>query len=757
MKPMSKFLFLCLFQSILLVPSLYASLHLGSIQGKVIDTEGGTPLGGARVVIQGSEKGQISDAFGGFSFEGLAEGAYQVEVSYLGYETQVKEIRVFAGQSSDAVFKLSGKALEMSEVNIEGAQREGLATLSRIDLGMRPVQSSQELLRSVPGLLIAQHAGGGKAEQIFLRGFDIDHGTDIAINVDGMPVNMVSHAHGQGYADLHFVIPETVERIDLRKGPYAVSDGNFATAGAVDFRTKDQLYQSLVKLEGSSYNSFRGLALLDLSSRENSNQSAYIGSEFLYSDGYFDSPQSLQRLNVFGKYRRFLNENKVLRLSASAFSSSWDASGQIPQRAVDQGLIGRFGAIDDTEGGNTSRYNVNLSLDQQLADGSRLEQRLFGTYYDFELYSNFTFFLEDSINGDQIRQKEGRSLLGYTTKWTKESSLAGLPWSSSAGLGFRYDGVKNNELSYTRNRTETMLPVALGNVSEVNTYVYSEQKLSFSDRLSLGLGLRLDRFSFGYEDLLEELYDPQKKTVNLVSPRINLDYQLSDGVGLYVKGGKGFHSNDSRVVLQEQTRDMVPAAWGADVGAFVKPDKRLLLQGAFWFLDLAQEFVYVGDAGIVEASGQSRRWGMDLSARWQPLDWLFVDADVNLSLPRAVEEEAGQDFIPLAPTRTSAGGVTFKGQSPLSGSVRYRYLGARPANEDWSLTAEGYFLLDAHLNLDLKNVSFNLSFLNMLNQEWNEAQFETESKLQGETESVSEIHFTPGAPRGMSLGFSWRW
>jgi outer membrane cobalamin receptor len=274
-----------------------------------------------------------------------------------------------------------------------------------------PVKSSQEIVRKVPELFIGQNAISGKAEQIFLRAFDIDHGSDIAISVYGIPLNMVSHAHGQGYADLHFVIPEKVEKIDFGKGTYYASKGDFATTGYVTFQTKEKLDKSSISIETGQFNTLRTLGMFNLLGNQKK-QSAYIATEYILTDGPFDSRQNFNRINLLGKYSAVLDDNSKFSVSASRFSSTWDASGQIPQRLVDNGTISRFGSVDDTEGGTTSRTNINASLSKPIDENTFLKANAFYSKYDFELYSNFMFFLEDPINGDQSKQKENRSIYG---------------------------------------------------------------------------------------------------------------------------------------------------------------------------------------------------------------------------------------------------------------------------------------------------------------------------------------------------------
>ena len=290
---------------------------------------------------------------------------------------------------------------------------------------MRGVNNSQEILRIIPGIVIGQHQGGGKAEQIFLRGFDADHGTDFRLDVDGLPINMVSHAHGQGFADSHFIIPETIDNVDFKKGPYTTEKGDFATTGFVDFNTKNVLNDNVVSIEGGEFKTFRGLLMMNLLNNKmrQKQQSWYVASEYRYSDAYFDSPQHFKRFNLFTKYNGKISKRSNLSFSATTFWSKWDASGQIPDRAVDKGIIGYYGAIDPKEGGITYRTNLNAQLLTSLDNGDIIKNQLFYSNSHFDLHTNFTFFLEDSVNGDQIRQRESRNLMGYNGSYQHSSYL----------------------------------------------------------------------------------------------------------------------------------------------------------------------------------------------------------------------------------------------------------------------------------------------------------------------------------------------
>lgn len=646
---------------------------------------------------------------------------------------------------------LQPAAFQLDNVTITAAVRH-LNVIADIDLQTNPVNSSQELLRKVPGLFIGQHAGGGKAEQIFLRGFDIDHGTDINISVDGMPVNNVSHAHGQGYADLHFLIPESIGKIDFDKGPYYANKGNLATAGYVAFETKDRLDHSLVQLEAGKFNAFRTLGMFNLLNNEKN--AAWFAADYTKTDGFFDSPQNFNRLNLMGKYSAWLPNNDKLSVSASHFTSKWNASGQIPERAT-HGLISRFGAIDDTEGGNTSRSNINLQFLKQVDENTFVKNTAYFSYYDFELYSNFTFFLNDPVNGDQIRQKEKRNIIGFQSELNRNFYFNKLTIDFQAGVALRNDNISNIELSHTVNRKTTLEPLMLGDINETNLSGYANAEIR-AGKWVINPGLRFDHLKFDYTDQLAPNYKQQSQSKSTLSPKLNFIYNHNHRLQYFLKLGKGFHSNDTRVVVAEQGRKILPAAYGADLGIMWKPLPRLMLNAAAWYLYLEQEFVYVGDEGVVEPSGKSKRQGIDLGARYQLGKYIFINGDFTYTQASATEEAKGEDRIPLAPRVTLAGGIAFKHPSGISASIKTRYLGDRPANEDNSIVAKGYCITDASIQYQWKHFGIGIITENILNASWNETQFATTSRLKDEPEPVTEIHFTPGTPFNIRGVISYR-
>jgi outer membrane cobalamin receptor len=655
----------------------------------------------------------------------------KITISSIGYKTIEQELT-----ENNFIVKLERAPINLTEVAVKGTS--AFKTISKIDIDTRPAKSTQDLLRIVPGLFIAQHQGGGKAEQIFLRGFDIDHGTDIAIAVDGLPVNMVSHAHGQGYADLHFVIPETVNKVDFGTGPYYSNVGNFNTAGYVNFETLNAIEKNRVQIDVGQFNTKRVLSMVNINGKQKKKHYGYVASEFLYSDGPFISKQHFNRLNLFGKYNFPLNKNSNVQLLASAFNSRWNASGQVPERAVENGTIDRFGSIDDTEGGYTSRYNASATITNKW-----LKQQLYFSKYEFNLFSNFTFFLNDPINGDQIKQREDRNILGYNAsssfvKYIKKARL-----NTTLGVGFRNDKTSNSELSHTKNRNEILDAIQLGNVNETNGFAYVEEKISIK-KFQFNVGLRSDYFVNKYIDKLNRQLPTQNAFI--LSPKINTQYAVTNNIQLYAKWGKGFHSNDTRVVVANTGRKTLPAAYGYDFGTTFKPLTNVFINVAYWKLNLEQEFVYVGDEGVIEPSGKTERRGVDINVRYQITKKLFTDISYNAAKARSVEEAKGQDYIPLAPTLTSVGGITYQSNKGFNGSLRYRYIQNRAANEDNTVTAKGYFVGDLVVNYTKPKYEVGLVVENVFNTKWNEAQFNTTSRLKNEPIEVTELHYTPGTP-----------
>ena len=736
-----------------------------TLRGTVADSLSGQPLVGVSVGLVGQPGGTATDALGQFRLAGLAAGTYQLRLGALGYRPKTKPVTLVAGETRGVESVLGASSLNLAEVTVSQPRdlNQNLAAITHIDQTLRPINSAQDLLRLVPGLFIAQHAGGGKAEQIFLRGFDADHGTDFAVSLDGMPVNMVSQAHGQGYADFHFVIPETVEQLKVYKGPYTARFGDFATAGAGEFLTKTSLDHNQVKIEAGQFNTYRALVMLDLLGSHHlltkKSESAYVATEYYYSASPFVNNQQFKRFNGMGKYTGQLSDNTSLTLFGSYFASNWNASGEIPARAVEEGLITRFGSIDPSEGGSTNRANAYAVLTTTLPHEAVLRQQVYYSRYNFNLFSNFTFYKENPVDGDEINQSDnGRNLYGYTATYDRDNQLGSRNLHTTFGVGTRIDD-SELQLRHATKRVVTDT-IDVGDLHEQNVNAYLDETLALTDRLTVNAALRADLFVFDFRGQIADsmgAFGPLagRKVATRVSPKLNFYYQVSPAVQLFVRSGMGFHSNDARGVIRgTNPAEALPRATGGEVGSTFKPVPELVVNAAAWYLRLNDELVYSGDEGTTESVGATQRFGFDLSARYQLTTHFFLDFDGNYSHARLLDAPEGENRVPLGPIFTSIAGLTYRHFNGLSGSLRYRYLGERPATEDNSVQALPYFVVDAVLAYTRPRYQVGATIQNLFNVDWNEAQYATDTQLRGETSSVLGRTFTPGVPFFLKLNAS---
>lgn len=717
------------------------------LSGRVIDSATQVPVNGATVVLMPANKTAITNESGRFFYKKASYQNATIVISAIGYKGVTMPVSALKPNKAIA---LSGRQTILADVVITAGHTNPYKIISETDIRMRGVSNSQEVLRIVPGLFIGQHQGGGKAEQIFLRGFDNDHGTDINMSVDGMPINFVSQAHGQGYADSHFIIPETIESTNYKKGSYDADKGDLAVTGFVDFHTANVISSNIIKAEAGQFDTYRLFGMVNIlgDKAKSKDQSWYAASEYRYSNSYFNDPQHFKRFNFFTKYYGRLSANNTLSVSASVLYSRWNASGQIPESAVNSGAVGFYGALDPNEGGVTSRINVNAQLVTTLGDHDLLKNQLYYSRYKFDLHTNFTFFLVDTVNGDEIRQREARDMYGYNGSYTHEGYIGSTKLTTQVGINARLDATTNSELSHTKNRYTLINPVKLGDITEFGGGAYVSETFQFNNKFSINAGLRFDQFYYKYNNKMASdstlngagIYTANN---NIVSPKLNFYYQATDKTQFYLFLGKGFHSNDARVVVAEKQGPTLPSAYNADLGTVFKPAKNLIVNAAVWYNYLQKEFVYAGDGGTVDFSGRTQRVGFDLSARYQPIRVLYFDADINYAHGRSMDDPKGENYIPLAPVWSSTGGVTYQTGSGFNGSLRYRYLGNRAANEDYSLTAKGYFINDLVLNYTKKRYEVGLTINNLFNVKWKETQFETITRLRNE-QPVDGIAFTAG-------------
>lgn len=741
------------------LPSLLHGQAGRTLRGMVVAASDGSPIADAvvRLLAPGSARLTASSPAGRFALR-LPDGPARLLVARIGYSPDTVEV---AARDTAAVVRLRTSAFALEPITVAAEPAYSAASskaIRELDIRLRPRETAQELLRLAPGLVIAQHAGGGKAEQIFVRGFDADHGTDIAVTVDGVPVNMVSHGHGQGYADLHFITPEAVRLGQVRKGPYDAEDGNLATAGAIELRTRDRIDGAGLEARAGTFGTVHAIAMAPFGGAP-AETGGYLMLSGHRTDGPTRSPQGYERLNGFAKLTSPLGRGADLLVSASGFDSRWSASGQVPGRAVVRGLISRFGAIDDTEGGRTSRYDLNLGA--RSADGAerRWEARAYAVKYDFSLFSNFTFFLDDPVQGDGINQTDDRWIVGVNGSLTLPSRPLGAQGRTSLGMGVRADWTDVGlNRSVGRSVGEARVDAR---VHERHAYTWVRQDVRMAPAVRLQLGVRGDLFRFEVLDRLAGTpsdlpHASGTRTEALVSPRANLAVEVSSSTTLFANLGTGFHSNDARgVILADRRATVLPRAVGAELGGrYVWTGGSVAL--AAWSLDLESELTFVGDAGTTEPSGRTRRVGVDVEARIRLAEGLWGDADLNLSRGRFRDEPEGADLVPLAPTMTSTGGLTWSGGEGLRLGARYRHIGERAADETGDVRALGSTLVELFGSCRIGGAELVLAVDNLFDVDWNEAQFATTSRLRDEPAPVTELHFTPGARRSIQLGAGYR-
>jgi outer membrane receptor protein involved in Fe transport len=679
-----------------------------------------------------------------------------------------------ADGTADAALETTDATAPSFETLVEARRPVSAASSARVrdrDFALRPHPRPADILSVAPGMFVVQHAGGGKANQYFLRGFDADHGTDVAISVDGVPVNLVSHGHGQGYADLNWVIPELVERIEVNKGPYLARHGDFATAGALELVTRQRLEENQLSFAAGSFGTLRGFA--GLSPDFGARTSALFAAELYATDGPFEREEELTRLNLFTRLTHALDPHSSLDLTLTQYSAAWNASGQIPLRALRAGTLDRFGTLDPSDGGASSRSSAALRYSAEPSEGSELSLLAYVADYRLSLFSNFTFFSRDPENGDQIEQNDARLVSGATAEYAFTHGLGGVTFVSRVGADARRDHI-DNALHYDRAR-ERLSHVVDAGIDETRLSLYGEEEITWSPLLRSVLGVRLDRFNFDVDDRREDLATLGTQSSGVrdalgVSPKASLIVSPLADWDVFLNFGYGFHSNDARgVVRAVDPVTPLTRAIGAELGTRVSPAPSLDIAMALFGLDLAHETVWVGDEGTTETRGPTRRLGAELELRYAPLEWLVLDADASWTRARFRDAPSGADAVPLAPELLLSGGASVRHPSGLYGRLGSVYVGDRPATEDRFLSAEGFFRLDATLGYRAERFELALAAQNLLDTEWREAQFGNVSRLQNESTcpagtraqsgdagfaGCEDLHFTPGAPLSASATLS---
>jgi TonB family protein len=662
------------------------------------------------------------------------------------------------------------------------------STIRNLDFELRPTNSPNDILRIVPGLLAVQHQGGGKADQLFLRGFDADHGTDVGVFVDGIPVNLPSHAHGQGFADLHWLIPEAIERIDVVKGPYDPQNGDFSTAGAVNLITRDRFEGSSVgytlgafpTIGGREVASGRlvGIAAPELASSPKLH--SWLAFEAAYDEGPFDRKEDLTRYNAIGKLSYTLAPDVTLGLLVEAYGSGWVGSGQIPAREVAAGRLAPFGSEDPSEGGLTERQMAAAFVHAANGEDS-LDLTVYVTRYRLSLWNDFTFFLSDPTNGDEIEQDDARTVSGARVSYTFTRHLGELSLETRLGADLRYDGVHVERWSAESQGGDFRKRIAQASnldIDETNLAGYLNLDLVVSPRLRFLGGIRADFFGFDVSDRAEAVGAGQPNTSGVrqfgaASPKASaVVTPVLDRLDLYLNFGAGFHSNAAEVALEDGSRrtasdgssftvHALPRFYGGELGARAHLMEGLDFAAALWGSTLENETVFDADQGTFVPSAPTRRLGVDLEARARILSWLYADLDLS----QASATKTNGAALALAPRLYLSGGLTVKHPAGVRAGLRARVLGDRPAfdtdspeyryftartlpdgrtNPDYDpsrVTASGYFVLDAYAAYRWEFLEAAIAVQNLLNSSWREAQFGNRSCTADETRNPSNPNY----------------
>ncbi|HVZ73351.1 MAG TPA: TonB-dependent receptor [Polyangia bacterium] len=631
------------------------------------------------------------------------------------------------------------------------------------DFQLRPIGSVQDILRVTPGLVMVQHSGGGKANQYFLRGFDADHGTDLALSIDGVPINLVSHAHGQGFADTNFIIPEVVERVEITKGPYFAQQGDFATAGAVNMVSRDAFEHSavaagLVGSPGHGQLGYRGLAIASPTFAD-SPLKATFAAEVGRTNGPFDHPDDWDKYKLFNKLTYAFSPTSKLSLTEMSYAGTWHGSGQIPARAVEQGLISRWGSLDPDEGGSTARHQLALHYELRPNETSELRAMAYLASYRFNLFSNFTIALRDPADGDEIEQVDRRTFTGAKVSYRVEHTFGRVKLDTTIGGDVRSDDI-HEELWDTRQRKQ-VTAVRSNDVHQTMLGAYLNEEITPASWIRADLGGRADSLSFAVDDRLmsTDPAAPQSGTdgAHQLSPKASLIVTPLDRpraqLDVYVNYGHGFHSNDVRGVFAQPAVTPLARAKGEELGARARLFDKWDLAAALWQLDLASETVWNGDDGTTGVSDPTTRRGVEVETRYEVTPWLAADLALSFTKSHFTTDMENGGGLALAPKQTWAGGLSGRhalGPGVARAGLRFYGIGDRPATDDGALTAPGFTQLDLHVGYRHRWFDVALDVENLLDGTYRSAQFATVSRLPGEPAVGAPV------PAGFSCGHNAR-
>lgn len=644
--------------------------------------------------------------------------------------------------------EVSGRAADL----IGAADSASQGSVGYHELEARPFLRRGELLEVIPGVVITQHSGGGKANQYFLRGFNLDHGTDFSVSVDGMPVNLRTHAHGQGYADLNFIIPELVREVNYNKGPFYAEVGDFSAAGAAEFRLFDDLPRGFLSVTGGS-GDYSRLVMADSLRRRNAVTT--YGVEATYNDGPWALAEHFRRVNGMVRHH-WENGDQQFGVTALVYAAKWRSTDQIPLRSVAAGALDRFGVIDPSDQGESER--ASLSFDWSAKAGeTETHFNAYALYYHLDLYSNFTYFLDDSVNGDQFNQRDRRIVLGGAWDERFSRDWNGRTLVTTVGLQARDDVIDQVALNRT-NQRQHVEAVRDDEVNEASMGIFGRTEITWSNWFRSTAGLRSDYYRFDVKS--DNPMNSGARDAAIVSPKLSLVLGPWKKTELYFNAGYGFHSNDARgTTIRVDPVSGDPAdrvsplvrSRGVETGLRTSAFRGLVSSVSVWFLDLDSELVFTGDSGGTEASGATRRYGIEFANFYRATSWLTFDADLSLTRARFREEvEGGGRQIPNSIGAVVTAGTTVNLPSGYFGSVRLRYFGPQPLIENDAARGASTFELNGRVGYRYRDWDFALEVLNLLDRKNNDIAYFYTSRLPGEpAEGVDDVHFHPAEPRAL--------
>jgi hypothetical protein len=745
----------------------------GSVRGRVSD-DAGSALPGVTVQVRPLPSGPVRVAVtsptGDYIFEALPPGRFQLAFALINFASVQREINVAdAPLTVNTVLHLAVNAdvtvtgkrtftnladVENPAENLVGiAQSSSQGAITAKQLDERPLMRTGEVLETIPGMITTQHSGEGKANQYFLRGFNLDHGTDFAQTVIGMPVNMPSHAHGQGYSDINFLIPELVSGVQFSKGPYFAEQGDFATAGSSTITYATSLDRPIahVDLGGEGYERavFAGSPTI-------SNGHLLAALDAAHNDGPWVHPDNYRRVNAVVRYSQGDAVNGWA-VTAMGYRGQWDSTDQVAQRAIADGLIGPFGAIDPTDGGQSYRYSGSVDW-QHGTQNTMTKVTAYGIGYDLHLFSNFTYYLNDPVHGDQIEQADHRFITGGRVSQRRVTTWAGHAVQNTYGVQLRNDDITTLGLYHTQARVR-LATDSQAQVMETEGGVYAQNEVAWTPWLRTLAGLRADTARFRVDAL--DVANSGIASSALVSPKGSVTLGPWRSTEFYVNAGEGFHSNDARGTTITRDAEGNPLervtplvrARGEEVGLRTVAIPHLQTTVTLWTLALDSELVFSGDDGTTAPSRPSRRTGVEWANYYSPQKWLVFDVDTSWSRARFTEFDPVGQYVPEAVGTVVSAGATIDNFRRWSGGVRWRYFGPRPLIEDNSVRSRATSLVSLNAGYQLANkLRLNVEVFNLFNAADSDIDYYYVSRLPGEPlEGLADIHTHPTIPRTARL------